>query len=363
MMWERIEARFHDLTPRLLATLMHPNSKIASHVRELEVSDSSSSSKLEDNLRLVLAAIPRDRIRTFECCCQLSTLTLQHLLQSQRKIEVLEVLTHFTTLGQPGSSRFDSGEHHTWMNSSLRDVKSIELWIATRSSSEERIFERLNSISENHPRIDNLDLYSMSDRGKKLISLCGILHHAKNIPLFSKLTSLRLFELRLGKRGDRAISKSLDLSILSCLRISSCDNITAFIESLSSYYTSGIGELTELYIILPYQLEEPENSVKAIESLLKVCPKLEDLQLDLSRHGFVAKECILAHCQTLECLMLGTGKSKICSHFTVTEMTAILRACIHLKYLAVNMPACDLGTITELGTGFHPKEEFADMLV
>ncbi|KAI4645489.1 uncharacterized protein J4E78_009401 [Alternaria triticimaculans] len=159
------------------------------------------------------------------------------------------------------------------MNSSLRDVKSIELWIATRSSSEE-----------------------------------------------------------------------------------------PFIESLSSYYTSGIGELTDLYIILPYQLEEPENSVKAIESLLKVCPKLEDLQLDLSRHGFVAKECILAHCQTLECLMLGTGKSKICSHFTVTEMTAVLRACIHLKYLAVNMPACDLGTITELGTGFHPKEEFADML-
>ncbi|KAI4607080.1 hypothetical protein J4E80_009810 [Alternaria sp. BMP 0032] len=145
-------------------------------------------------------------------------------------------------------------------------------------------------------------------------------------------------------------------------------NVFAFVRSkahrdaVTSYYTSGVGELGSIYIVLPAQLGEPVKSVKAIENLLKVCPKLEALQLQLSGHGCIAKECVLSHSQKLKWLMMGTGESQSRTSFSATDMTIIIRTCIHLEYLAVNMPVVNLGSIAKLGTAFHPEGEFADTL-
>jgi len=366
-MWEVLEIKLSTASPSSLATLVHPRSGITKHIREIKVLDSGvpyfdASSEIEDRLKSLILAIPQDRLRALTCYVHLSTPTVQLLLQSQQKIETLEVSTPFTISGLPGLPDSASEEHYAWSTSSLSHVTEMLLYIDPNSVPEERIFEGIHSLSKNHSKIRDLLLFSLASTKTDVISFCRILRHAKELPLFSNLTSLRLFNLKLAKRGEPAISNSLDLHKLSCLQLQGCDDIVPFMESLSSYYARGIGELTWLYIILPDQIKDPQNSVKAIEALLKVCSKLIELQLELSGHGFVAKDCILAHCQKLQCLSIGTGGSQS-RYFSVMEMTAILRACIHLKYLAVNMPAVDLGSITELGTGFYPEGEFADMLV
>ena len=60
---------------------------------------------------------------------------------------------------------------------------------------------------------------------------------------------------------------------------------------------------------------------------------------------------------------MGTGESRSRTSFSATDMTIIIRTCIHLEYLAVNMPAINLGSIAKLGTAFRPEAELADTLV
>lgn len=363
MQWERLNIKLSTASSSALEALVHPGSGIARNVRELEFVEPINSAEVEDRLRMLIAAIPPDRLRDLTCYRPFSTLALQTVLQSQRKLEALEVFTDLTTPGRAGLSDLVPKEHYSRMTSSLPDINAISLYILPNGVPEELIFEGIKSISDNHSKIDDLALTSISNSRDEGTSLCGILRHAKQLPLFSNLSTLALMDLKLGNIGGKSTWKSLDFSRLSYLQIDESNYIVPFVEALSSYYTIGVGELADLHIILPYRLEEPRNSVRAIEELLKVCPKLKSLQLELSRHGPVAKDCILAHQQRLRWLMMGTGESEIHSYLSVTDMTAILRACVHLKQLAINMPATNLGLITKLGTSFYPEGEFADMLV
>lgn len=363
MMWERFEADFRDASVQSLATLLHPQSGITSRVRELDILESTLSVEGADRAMLFIAAIPRDRLRRFESTWKVSALIFQVLLQSQRKIEDIDVWTPFTCPGQLTLVELESEEHHTWMGPLLPEVSKIVLSINPHEAQEERIFHSLKSVSQCCPKITDLALNNESLDNRNDVSLCAILSHTKDHQLFPNLATLRLYNLRMATTADQAIDGNLHLSNLRALQLEACIDQISFLKGLSSFYTSNVGKLEDLIVILPMELTESENTVQAIELLLKTCPKLSDLQLDLSAHRLVAKHSVMAHHKTLESLMLGTADSGSGRYYSAADLNSILNGCTKLEALAIDMPPLDLGPISKPVTDFSSNEEYGHVLV
>ncbi|CAN9352821.1 unnamed protein product [Alternaria alternata] len=281
MMWEKLKMNLSTASPRSIATLLHPCSDILSHVRDLNIYGTKEG---EDYLRLVIAAIPRDRVRTFWTHFSPETLTLHLLLLSQRKIEDLAIFRCFITSGHPRPSDLDSEEHHEWMGSSLPEVSSIHLGIGPNEASDEDAFYDMKFVSRCCPKMTCLSLFKNLGPASE-----GFLHSVSSVfkfslaeeaPLFQNLTCLRLFDLDIATPEDQPLCKNFNLSKLRSLQIKECDYLIPFLEGLSSFYIDCTGQLDELIILLPEGLDQPLETIQAMERLLKNCPKLQSLDMD-----------------------------------------------------------------------------------
>ncbi|RYO48613.1 hypothetical protein AA0116_g12457 [Alternaria tenuissima] len=291
MMWEKLKMNLSTASPRSIATLLHPCSDILSHVRDLNIYGTKEG---EDYLRLVIAAIPRDRVRTFWTHFSPETLTLHLLLLSQRKIEDLAIFRCFITSGHPRPSDLDSEEHHEWMGSSLPEVSSIHLGIGPNEASDEDAFYDMKFVSRCCPKMTCLSLFKNLGPASE-----GFLHSVSSVfkfslaeeaPLFQNLTCLRLFDLDIATPEDQPLCKNFNLSKLRSLQIKECDYLIPFLEGLSSFYIDCTGQLDELIILLPEGLDQPLETIQAMERLLKNCPKLQSLDMDFEGFcGYVGK--------------------------------------------------------------------------
>jgi hypothetical protein len=185
--------------------------------------------------------------------------------------------------------------------------------------------------------------------------LSALFNHLKEAPLFPNLTVLRLWFLSIASPEGQTVCRSLNLSKVRTLELVECYPFIPLLESLFSFYTDNTGDLNELSIAVPTLPYQAPESIQTVEKLLRACPQLESLQLDISQHGFVAKDCILAHCQTLIKLWISTGVSSLDDHLSAEDMGSILGACNKLNELAMNMPS--------LGAGASLDAEFVNMLV
>lgn len=361
MLWETLDTDLRDASSQSLATLLRPESGITRHIRSLNVHRSARGWEGQKRLRLLLKAIPRDRLWEFSSYDSMDRSTVQLLLRTQHKIRNLST---FSLRNKPGP------QHHAWMRSTLADLVSVTLATTTRKVYKERILRFIESVSDLCPRIEELELTSWICDWDEETSLCAILGHPKERTLFANLTKLRLYDQKLATVGDETIGNILDLSKLRSLTIDDCDDLIPFIQGLSLYYTNSGGDLEELRIGLLVRLEEPgrrledpRRSVVAIEELLEVCPKLRVLRLALASDALVAKDYIVAHSQTLHSLTIGIGRSELCRHYSPAEMSALLHACSKLKWLALDMPIVRLEPVPEPGLSLFLDGEFADVLV
>jgi hypothetical protein len=342
-----------------MATLLHPRSGILIHVRDLAIHGTKEG---EDRLRSVVAAIPRDRVRSVWTEFSMGTLTLQLILRSHRRIEDLCGFEWFATLGHSESSDLDSKEHHEWMESSLLEVLSIHLSIDTYKTPKKRVSDRLESVSRCCPKITALSLFihPVSPSRGTGTSLSALFNHPKEAPLFPNLTVLRIWQLNIASPEGKTACKNLKLSKVRTLELRECCPLAPLLENLSSFYTDNTGDLNELLIDVPTQLDQAPETIQAMERLLKICPRLQVLQLDLSGHRLIAKDCILAHCQTLVSLWISTRSE---DQFSARDMESVIGACTKLNRLAVNMPRKDMDNLPKLEAGFRLDVDFADMLV
>ncbi|CAN9370570.1 unnamed protein product [Alternaria sp. RS040] len=349
MMWEELETDLSTASAHSMETLLHPRSRILIHVRDLAIHGTKEG---EDRLKLVVAAIPRDRVRSIWAEFYMGTLTLHLILFFHRKIEDLAGFEWFATRGHSELSDLDSEEHHEWMGSSLLEVLSIRLALDTYMASEERVSNRLEAISRYCPKITTLSLFiypGSASRGAGT-SWSSLFNHPKEAPLFPNLTVLRLRESSIALPEGQKIFKNLNLSKVRTLELRECYPLIPFLEGLSSFYTNNTGDLNELVIEVPTQLDQAPETLQAMEKLLRACPQLKNLHLDFSRHGLIAKDCILVHRRTLISLSISTGQSGPHDHFSAENMTSILGACDKLNNLAMNMPS--LGAVASLDAEF-----------
>jgi hypothetical protein len=362
MMWEEFETDLDTVSPHSMVTLLRPRSGILSHVRELTV---HGTKKGEDRLKLVIAAILQDRVRGFWTFINLDSLTWCLLLLSQRNIRWMWHSPWPTSPGYFESSELDSEEHQESIDSLLPEVSSIGLEVQASGASNECVLNSIKSISRCCPKITALtlskNLDSISEESET--SLSALLNHLNEAPLFSNLTKLRLCSLDIATPGDQTLCKNFNISQLRILHIIECDYLIPFLEELSSFYIDCTGRLNELIILLPEDLAQPLGTYQAMERLLRICPKLQILYIDFEGYGPVAKDCILAHCQTLISLQITFGEDEWDNTFT-EYMTSISGACTKLDRLAIDMPNLDAHAhdIPGFKAGISFPADFADML-
>ncbi|CAN9268568.1 unnamed protein product [Alternaria alternata] len=355
MMWEVFEADLGAASARSMATLLHPRSGILIHVRDLAI---DGTKKGEDRLKLVVAAIPRDRVRSFWTRIDMEPLTLHLLLLSQRKIEDLIAFKWYESPGYDFEKELES------MGPLLPELSSVQLEIETNMGLKERVSNALKSISHYCPKITALwlsNIFIPASEGLG-VSLSALFSHPKEAPLFPNLTELRLFRLNIAMPGEPTLCKNFNMSQLRSLQIRDCDYLIPFLEGLSSFFIDNTGELDELMIALPMRLDQPPETIQAMERLLRVCPKLQVLLMDLSKHGPVAKDCVLAHCQKLISLLMSTWRLSSGGQFSARDMSFILEACTKLESLAVNISSWCIRDLPKLEAGFRLDADFEDML-
>jgi hypothetical protein len=194
-----------------------------------------------------------------------------------------------------------------------------------------------------------------------------ILSYAKTPSLFANITCLRLYDVDIQPDDSVEFSNTFNWHKLQELQLADCDYMVPFLKSLSSFYTHSSGDLKAFH--LDSDIENPKETIKATETLLRVCPKLEKLELDFSRHGVIDVNCIVAHSDTLYSLVVGTGESESKLHFSVADMKVMLKPCTKLKWLGTNLPPLNLGSVEKLGADFRldgtdtASVEFENMLV
>jgi hypothetical protein len=85
MMWRSIGPNLDTCLDKSLATLLHPQTGILPHIRDLYCYSD------DDQIRLLLLALPRDSLTEFQASHKVSPLKVQMLLQLQRKLQRLNV--------------------------------------------------------------------------------------------------------------------------------------------------------------------------------------------------------------------------------------------------------------------------------
>jgi hypothetical protein len=277
-MWQTLRTTLGESNGRSLVTLLNPDSGILPHIRELQICGTKMKD-LEDRLRLLITALPRDRLRGIDCKYTMENSTFQQLLQSQRKLDSICVDTEITTLGQASDSHFLSHDFRAWSASLMAGVKQATLYLGLGEGNAERTFKNLRKAFGAYPDLKDLTLsFTMTYPD----SLQDILSYATEGPLFFNLTTVTLLSLRLVPEGSQSFRHNFDVTKLQHLELEECDDLVPFLDSLAYSYSEMPGVLKRLSIKLPFDVPAPVETVSSIERLLKVCLKLEDLLLQLA---------------------------------------------------------------------------------
>jgi hypothetical protein len=150
MMWHSIGPNLYDSSGKPLATLLHSQNGILPHIRDLYVGNTAIDTGAEDRIRLLLSALPRDRLTVFTAAKRISPLTVQMLLQSQRELQQLQV----RVLDDP--SYLDDGHACPFQrqpgldeSSSKTSLKTYHICLYVRES-DGRLFPLLSILAGEH---------------------------------------------------------------------------------------------------------------------------------------------------------------------------------------------------------------------
>ncbi|KAI4908040.1 uncharacterized protein J4E92_010986 [Alternaria infectoria] len=367
ILWEKLELSLGDhqgSSPgRSLTTLLDPNSGILPHVRNLcfeDFTDEDSNNRLES----LILALPRDKLRIFQAYGG----DMQHevflqLLRSQTKLEKIYAVTPSLCLGSTRATHIVSQESRARVASLTPELEEITLILeCTREDKVDDVYRDLQSFIDLYLSLERLEL---SGEHEDPISLQGLLWLSPESRLFSNLTSIKMEAMSLVPDASYQFSHNFDVARLEKLHLKDCSSMSLFFESLSESYIETPGKLRELCIDLPgpdpyHDDGEHDVQVKtteSIENFLKVCPRLENLDLNLRNGKLVDKSCLLPHAETLRNLVIKKSRNESTDsqshYYSEDEVGVILRACTKLRGLAINLPPSDRGYITQVGDGFQ----------
>jgi hypothetical protein len=377
LMWETLQLDMGPSYTKRFSTLLDPKSRILPHVRHLIVSSSLSNDDAfdviaDDRAKLLLSALPKDRLTKFHSMEDCSLSLLQVLLLTQRQLERCDAPILYDATNGPHDLDFVDFEMCvTPLVTRLVSLLTFAIVNRELSYASFRYYpimlERIKALKGLH-----IDGYSEDDDTVHNLDLSLILPAEPRKPLLKGLTSLHLRQVDLAASPKVLFTHTI-VGAIQTLVLNGCDNMCAFLLAMAADGATSVRALNWLEIGLPWDLDDSEESVVAIESLLKACPILSDLDLDVADSRLVSMSAILRHAEGLKNLVLGTGERSEPGIYDVSDMAKLLQRCQVLGSLGINMPRALLGRITDLGMSFrlgpgrsdteHVQSELESMLV
>jgi hypothetical protein len=186
--------------------------------------------------------------------------------------------------------------------------------------------------------------------------------------MFANLSSLFLKDMMMNT-SDATVFAHLNMQKPNDLTLINCDDDHLFLDELSNYFSNHSGALSTVRIVqLEYSEEgEPQETITAVENLLKVSPELDSIELAINNHKLLSKDSILPHKETLYSLMVDTGEYDVPRYYEPKDLRKVVQACQKLHYIAIDMPV-KLGKMSELADKFSlnalsPQSNFEQILV
>lgn len=98
-----------------------------------------------------------------------------------------------------------------------------------------------------------------------------------------------------------------------------------------------------------------------MESFLEVCRCIRNLEIDSGQSRLIDLAVLSRHGHTLRSLVLGTALAEINLTYSPASIKPFSDMCHRLKYLAINLPDPDLGSIGSLAANFALNKAPTDL--
>lgn len=350
--------------PEEHACLLRPQSGILPHIRYINIVRLYGSlcceadHVLDSNLRLLLCALPRNRLRGFECVIPIKPWTVQLLLHSQQQIETLDVeLSHVNHYERSISGYILCFPHS--ITSALSNITSLTVGMAPEKQTELHSLacKFAKIIITQCPLLENLQVCNGDERRRnEALRLVSIDNFAdilgtdlqNGMPKFPNLTALSLVELGLSIRSKDLVTY-LDVSKLRSLTLRHCNNLRPLLQRLTDAFRTHACALQELAIQATCAVD-----ARAVQVFLGTFRGLSSLLLDMDYVGLGdAVDGIIRHGQTLHTFSILTNGRK---YTTAMEIKRIADGCPNLKRLGFNTCPINMGHVDKMGSSFSLQQ-------
>lgn len=321
-----------------MAALIHPDSRILRHIRNLTVEEESEFS--EEDLDLLLAALPRDQLRSFthEGRKQLSTHTLQLLLQCHRTLNFL------CATGVPSIAEL---KHSSAIIPHLASVRTFSVTVPRETVEGDAIelyFRNAHHIIQNMPEIFSLRFRCGAGNtgSRRRINIAPLFAQGASPLRLSRLKHLSLRSVQMVP-NYHALLGSLEILRLKTLYLNNCVNVQSLLDTMTSAFEAeeSRGDLRRFILFLDQRGSRSLADVHAVEGFLKACPRLNFLKLGYMDYHKIDTSCIAVHAETLNVLSLATMEGHV---YHPGDIQHLLSVCTGLNQLGLNFPQPKLGS-------------------
>jgi hypothetical protein len=353
LMWETFSTDLQALpSSKQFSALIHPESGILPHVRTLNVlhekdGELKTDDETNNRLRLLIAAIPRERLRGFKCPHLVPLHTMQLLLQCHRSLESLWTACPTDRL---------ASEESTWMVPLFSSVDELTTTISGNTEEISLILQNCLSQLKLMPKLKTFRIHHagiVKSRLQGRVDLLPVFSGLTSGAQISHLTTLDLDSVDLATSANILV-QNLNTSVLHTIELQRCRHMALFLNGMSDRFTASKGALVNFAL---YSWDDGEQStMDAVERFLRTCPSLSDLFLDKSGSTLVDRACVRAHHKTLASLSLLTShwplNLRTQSCYSAQDLDFMLERCSKIKLLALDLPLVDLGHLNSSDKNF-----------
>jgi hypothetical protein len=352
IMWETFNTDLIASGQRKVYGLAGANSNIIKYVRKIDLSRRTSATTAEDQLPMLLAAIPRGQLRAFKGRRGVPASTLKLMLQIHTEIEELKL----------SASNFSELLESAWTAGCFSKLTDLDIYVSAFTRDGLRriwtectrlLHIRMFPSPNNRPtplsdEVFALDAKSMDASIKSL---------EPDVPM--KLISLYIWNIALPHTVDAMLYR-INFLALQKLTIDECINSSALLGALGTKMTTGRTQLRKLRIVR-LQEETTDDFIQSILLLLLAFQGLEQLHIHCYNCAKIAIEGILNHGETLKCLVIVNGsiyREDKDRCMGAADMQQIAAACPRLEHLCLNLYEIDPDKPEGDVLGPHPSISF-----
>lgn len=359
LMWYTLNTNLLPNETQSFEALINPQSMVLPHIRRILIATPRhGTDEVEHRLRLLLNSLPHDKLTHFVVAAlRPHRHTIQMLLKSQRKLKELNFRISLDD-ASIGNGPLPISKSSSSIGPILKDLTGLGVYVHCHPNKARNSFEYYRKLLKYVPELQILSIVGMGDvhHLRDRLDMGLILQRKLEEPILTSLTTLGLKLIDLGTSHE-TIFTNMNLANLHTLSLIGCNEMAGFLDGLLVHRADSDGgylsHLSDLEIVFPWHLSNPDTDVQAIQRFLETGPKLGKLTLDVSHHALIIKDAIIAQSTKLKSLELGTRDDRPARSYAVEEVEAILDACSELTHIAINLPAVSLGPLIDLAYDFH----------